>query len=365
MRHAALALLWALLATSTPAGSLRQNPLEWKRSIAGHVVLPPEMEAFRLQLTSIRVDVDHGDNFGFEVSSVKPDGSFAVENLEPGRYGLRADATGRRGGAQLLAAAVAIVDVTDKSVTDARLPVQPLAAISGVIVIDGQNPPRSGDINVSFPAVGPTRYLYDVPGSLNEPNNVPPFRFETRYLMGPRRLVVNAPDGWILESAVLADRTDITDRPFTVGPGKDYRDVRVTLTDRCATIIAEVKRTALRYFGDDAMVTVFPEDRDKRGDFSRFVKSQTLSRDGIFEIKGLPPGETYLVAAHAREEWRTEKALIEWERTAARVYVDRPGVFQVKLGATPRLHQRDLRYLRCLCGNEGHAIATRQRLSPE
>jgi hypothetical protein len=64
------------------------------------------------------------------------------------------------------------------------------------------------------------------------------------------------------------------------------------------SIAGRVRTASTRSFSD-ALAIVFPQDREKWYERSRFDKAVNPSRDGAFRAASLPPGDYYVAVAAA------------------------------------------------------------------
>jgi len=109
---------------------------------------------------------------------------------------------------------------------------------------------------------------------------------------GPFRLDVEVPEGWMVKG-IVADGIDALDKAIDV-KGQPEVPVRVVLTDR----VTEVSGVVAPGQGVRApSIVAFPEDSAKWTPPSRFIRAVEVGRGGTYRIVGLPPGETYRVAA--------------------------------------------------------------------
>ena len=92
--------------------------------------------------------------------------------------------------------------------------------------------------------------------------------------------------------------------------------MRVVMTDRLTSLSGTVQSDRSTR---DHNVVVFTDDATKWAFPSRFVRAIRADADGRFQIRGLPPGERYFVAAldylEAGEE--QDRRLLERLRTRA------------------------------------------------
>ena len=117
--------------------------------------------------------------------------------------------------------------------------------------------------------------------------------FEIGGVFDPRLIRVNLPQGWFLK-AVMLDGQDVSDTPVDVAPGQTLSGVQIVVTDKAS----EVNGRVIDGRGQpvtDVTVVMFAND-DKRWTFqSRFVRTARPDLDGRFQIRGLPPYESYLI----------------------------------------------------------------------
>jgi hypothetical protein len=116
--------------------------------------------------------------------------------------------------------------------------------------------------------------------------------FQLAGISGPSRVEVNGvPDDWMVKS-VLLDGEDVIDAPFDLS-GRTVT-MRVVMTDRVTSVSGTVQSDRTRR---DHNVIAFPDDPTKWTSPSRFVRTIRADADGRFQLRGLPPGERYFVAA--------------------------------------------------------------------
>jgi hypothetical protein len=124
--------------------------------------------------------------------------------------------------------------------------------------------------------------------------------FQLRGLAGPQMIRMgNVPAGWAVKSIMLEGQ-DITDTPYDFKPGHDIAGITVTLTDRLTDLSGAVHDLRGQVVKDYVLV-VFAQDSKFWGGQSRFVRTTRPNQDGVFSLKGLPPGQYYAVAVEALE----------------------------------------------------------------
>jgi hypothetical protein len=237
-----------------------------------------------------------------------PDGSFSIQNVPPGPYTLTAsllpqfdagfiaanrDAirTETRGGGvpppmfQPPETASMPVVITSEGLSGITLSTRAGGQVNGRFVADtGVVKPLPTGMVVRLQSSG------NMQMTMNGGNDTGEFRLAG--VGGPSRLEVNGlPEGWAVK-AILLDGEDVTDDLFDIS-GKTGT-IRVVLTDRPTSLSGTVQSDRDTR---DHNVLVFAEDATKWTFPSRFVRATRADADGRFEIRGLPPGERYLVAA--------------------------------------------------------------------
>jgi hypothetical protein len=108
---------------------------------------------------------------------------------------------------------------------------------------------------------------------------------------------------WVIKS-VLQGTTDLTDRAIEFRPGHDVTGVQIVLTDRVTEVVPRVTDDSGAPT-DDFVLLAYPEDPEKRGEQSRFIRTFTpslVSRNSAAEVqraaglRALPPGSYHVVA---------------------------------------------------------------------
>jgi protocatechuate 3,4-dioxygenase beta subunit len=113
-------------------------------------------------------------------------------------------------------------------------------------------------------------------------------------LIGPWRFVVSGmPDGWYLKSLTI-NGSEMTDQVIDLGVGGGILSGEVVVSPKGGTIAGRI--TTERRARDGAAIVVFPQDREKWFERSRFIKVVRASQDGSFRAPSLPPGDYYVAA---------------------------------------------------------------------
>jgi Carboxypeptidase regulatory-like domain len=256
-----------------------------------------------------------------------PDGTFSIQNVPPGPYTISVqlqmqpldagfiaaarDATRGAGGPpppevpvsgtfsvpnaalreQMLdrmpeTASMPLV-VTSEGVSGITLSTRRGGRVTGIIVADtGVTRALPTGVVVRLRSLGPGNMQMTMNGGSDTGN------FQLVGTSGPSRLEVDGvPDGWAVK-AMLLDGEDVTDAPFDLS-GRTG-SLRVVMTDRITSLSGTVQSDRNRR---DHNVIAFPDDPAKWASPSRFVRTIRADADGRFQIRGLPPGERYFVAA--------------------------------------------------------------------
>ena len=260
-----------------------------------------------------------------------PDGSFTIQNVPPGPYTLTAMGSIRDVDAGLIAASRDTVrDATragappppplfqppetasmplsvTSDVSGITLTTRPGGRLIGRIVVDtGVTQPLPRGLHVTLQSSNPGNMQM----SLNNGNE----QFQMTGVSGPTRVQVNGvPDGWMIK-AILLEGDDVTDAPFDLS-GRTA-NLRVVMTDRVTSLSGTIQSDRNRR---DHNVIAFADDPAKWASPSRFVRTIRADSEGRFQIRGLPPGERYFVAAldylEAGEE--QDRQLLEGLRSRA------------------------------------------------
>jgi len=239
-----------------------------------------------------------------------PDGTFSIQNVPPGPYTISAQLQMQSFDAGFVAGARDATSVPNASLREQMLNRLPeTASMPLVVTSEGVSgvtlsTRRGGRVTGRFVAdTGVTRALPaglivrlrssglgNMQMTMNGGNDTGDFQLAG--ISGPTRLEVDGvPDGWGIK-AILLDGEDVTDAPFDLS-GRTG-SLRVVMTDRITSLSGTVQSDRNRR---DHNVIAFPDDPTKWASPSRFVRTIRADADGRFQIRGLPPGERYFVAA--------------------------------------------------------------------
>jgi uncharacterized protein (DUF2141 family) len=241
-------------------------------------------------------------------------GDFVFAAVPPGRYTLRGGLPRTQGWIDM-PLTVGGDDIAGLVVTG-----KPLLHLTANLQFDGATPPEgsSGRGPLAMPAL-----LLDPVDTATVPDQLqiqivdgnrqyelfgyPPGRYRVR--------VPNVPTGWMLRGAMV-NGLDVTDTPF------DFtKDVSLTLafTDRLTEMTGAVQSG-----GDGTTIVAFPTDASKwpaDGLTPRRLQSTRANALAQFTLRGLPPGDYYVVAIpeEQADDWRDPATLEALARMATQV----------------------------------------------
>jgi hypothetical protein len=122
--------------------------------------------------------------------------------------------------------------------------------------------------------------------------------------------------GWVMESVTVGAR-DVTDTPIELRSGQTVSDVVVTFTDKITQVTGTITG------GNGAPLTeytvlAFPTDASLWRAQSRQIMTARPDQTGKYTLRGLPPGEYYIVPVDPAEqgEW-FEPAYLDAHRADA------------------------------------------------
>jgi protocatechuate 3,4-dioxygenase beta subunit len=253
-----------------------------------------------------------GGTFGSRISW---DGSFRMANVAPGRYVLRA----RSDDSVEPQFAVQPITIGQFDLTNLTVVLSPAASISGTVIFQrtqGQQTPDPGQLRLAAPLVdtidvGPnTNARVDRSGT-----------FTMRGVQAGAHLLrpQGTPRGWTLTSVMVNGR-EMIDTPFELRSGEALTGVSVVFSDR----LTEVNGTLKDQNGapiTEYTVLAFPQDQQLWRPQSRHIMTTRPDQNGRYQIRGLPPGDYYLVAVDPAQqgEWFEPSYLSAHQGAAVRV----------------------------------------------
>jgi hypothetical protein len=230
------------------------------------------------------------------------DGTFTIANVPPGRYTAVARSGGRSGDPRM---AIQPIVVSGQNVDGVTLILQPGVTLSGNITVESSGTPAPADYSVfrvDVPEVDPLpgggtgrggpfggREGVQKNGSFSVGNLQP----------GPHYVRVTgggAQGGgqWTLKSVTVGG-ADVADVPFELKPGQNVDNVTVVLTDRATDLSGTVRDAQGAGAGGLTVIAFASESQYWRAQSRRISTSRT-GASGAYRIRGLPPGDYYVIA---------------------------------------------------------------------
>jgi len=235
---------------------------------------------------------------------IKPDGSFVISGLTPGRYMLQVRANFGDGES-----AYAEITVSGDDLDGIHLVTSKPSVVSGRVLVD---PAAAQALRPSTLRFG----LQPVQMDMMMIGGTPPaavtddLTFELKAQPGKFRVaLVGQVPGWSIRT-VRYRGADVTDSGMEFRPNEDVADIEVEVTNKVTDVSGVVtngKGEALR----DYSVVVFPQDREKWTPNSRYMRMARPDQDGRYKINGLPPGEYRVIALDYVDsnEWNSPEFL--------------------------------------------------------
>jgi hypothetical protein len=145
--------------------------------------------------------------------------------------------------------------------------------------------------------------------------------FSVRTLIGPARLVVTVPDGWMVKAVRHHDR-DIMSSMLELRSGEQLQDVEIVLSNRVTRVSGQLNDDRGRPVTDGTVV-MFADDPERWGENSAFVRIARPDQQGRYEIRGLPGGDYLAVALDYLQNgaWNDPEFLESLRRDARRVTI--------------------------------------------
>jgi len=219
-------------------------------------------------------------------------GAFTFFDVAPGDYDVLAMRFARPDPLETLEFALQDVTVGERDAEPVHLRTTRAAMIEGRIVFDSALPrdPYDRMQIEALPADFDFRRIF---GGDFARAGVMNGRFRLPALFGVRRVVVNGmPEGLYLKSITI-DGSDVTDQAIDFGVGgASTVSAEIVISSTGASIVGRI--TGQKATPAGASVVVFPQDREKWFERSRFVKIVRPTRDGSFRAASLPPGDYYV-----------------------------------------------------------------------
>jgi hypothetical protein len=254
-----------------------------------------------------------GNQIGMNVGGrIQWDGAFTIASVPPGRYILRAradDGETPQFGAQP-------ISLNGEDVSDFTVVLSTGATVSGMLTfLPGEsNPPDLMQFRISAPSTDQSDFGPQPNARVDKDG-----RFTLTGVSAGSHLIRaggNTTRGWILKSVTVGGR-DVTDTPIQVRSGETVSNVVVAFTDRQNEITGTVSDEQGAPV-PDFTVLAFPTDSSLWRPQARQIMTARPDQTGTYRIRGLPPGEYYLVTVDPTEqgEW-FEPAYLDDHRAGA------------------------------------------------
>ncbi|MGE5244530.1 MAG: carboxypeptidase regulatory-like domain-containing protein [Betaproteobacteria bacterium] len=271
---------------------------------SGNIMLMPDNGA-----AAVRGRGQIGMMYG---ARIQWDGTFVVVNVPPGRYTLRA----RGNDTDPPQWAEQPISINGVDVSGVTVILQPGATVSGSVAFQATGAQSSADptqvrivaASVGQDAIGPIASARADKDGRFTLDGVP---------AGMHLLRANGvPRGWMLKS-VMAGGQEIVDSPIELRAGQKLSGVTFVFTDRLTQVSGTVATTTGTPV-TDVTVLAFPTDTSLWRPQSRQIMTARPDQNGMFQLRGLPPGEYYLVPIDPSEpgEW-FEPAFLQQHQTDA------------------------------------------------
>jgi hypothetical protein len=226
------------------------------------------------------------------------DGSFAIRNVPPGRYQIRARGETEPGGTTHFATFTVLADGRD--ITNVAMVLVPGAIVAGTVLVEAVRAPKPASLTrlrVRAPLSDGSTFGDAVTGHVVQGNS-----YLLRGLMpGSHLLTVEGlQEPWVVK-AVSYRGQDITDVGLDVDSRQRFDDVRVTITD-VASDVSGVVRDAGGAAVADATVLIVPLSQQFWTRTNRRFRLLRTDPTGRYRVRGLPAGEYRAVATLELDE---------------------------------------------------------------
>ena len=253
-----------------------------------------------------------GMSFG---GRIQWDGSFAINNVAPGRYILRA----RGDDSETPQFAAQPISVNGDDLADVTVVLSAGATISGTVsLLPGGSPtPDLTQFRITAPSTDQSDFGPQPTARVGKDGH-----FTISGVSAGAHLIrpSNGLRTWVLKSVSTSGDRDVTDTPFTLRAGENLTGVAVVFTDKPS----EINGTLTTSNGTpvpEYTVLAFPSDATLWRPQSRQIMTARPDQTGKYRIRGLPPGDYYLATVDPSQqgEWFEPAYLDEHRAGAARV----------------------------------------------
>ena len=259
--------------------------------------------------------VGRGNQIGTNIGGrIQWDGAFAINSVPPGRYILRA----RGGDSEAPQFAAQPVSMNGEDVADFTVILSAGATVSGTLTfLPGQSPlPDLTQFRILAPSTDRSDFGPQPNARADKEGH-----FTLSGVSAGAHLIRSGGNarGWTLKSVVIGGR-DVTDTPMQLRSGETLANVTVVFTDQQN----ELNGTVTNESGSpmpDYTVLAFPTDSSLWRPQARQIMTARPDQTGKYRIRGLPPGQYYVVTVDPTEqgEWFEPTYLDEHRAGAARL----------------------------------------------
>ena len=251
----------------------------------------------------------------------RPDGTFSILNVTPGKYTIVARTDGGPNATPRMAMQSVVVSGEEVNVA---LNPAPGVQLGGTITFEAAgSPPADGyaGFRVIPVPLGASAGMQG--GRGGRPGDVSQTgQFSINDVMpGLYSLRGAAPRGWTMK-AVYLDGREVTDAPLEV-KSENVAGLNVIFTDRISSLAGTVRDARGNPIGDVAVIA-FPADERLWSPQSRQIVTARTDRTGAYKLSSIPAGDYLVVAVDDVEqgEWFDPTFLEQIRSHAAKVRID-------------------------------------------
>jgi len=284
--------------------------------ITGHVSNP---DGTPVTSGNVNLMPDTGNARGNQIGMafggrIQWDGAFTITSVPPGRYILRAradDGDTPQFGAQA-------ISLNGEDVSDFTVVLSVGATVNGTLTFlpVQSNPPDPTQFRLSAPSTDQSDFGPQPNARVDKDG-----RFSLAGVSAGSHLIRAGGNsrGWILKSVTVGGR-DVTDTPIQIRSGETVSNVVVVFTDaqnEISGIVTDEQGAPV----PDFTVLAFSTDSSLWRPQARQIMTARPDQTGKYRIRGLPPGEYYVVTVDPTEqgEWFEPAYLDDHRMGASRV----------------------------------------------
>ena len=252
----------------------------------------PGVSAIQVSLVQ---QVEGFATFGF--GAPLRNGRFTFQNVLPGAYTLVVSSLPRPGVGAEEAVVPLVVSGSD---IDLAVATSTGWSVAGRVIVDGATGSvlqRDRVLLQAVPVIRVNAAMVRADGRVKEDGT-----FTISGIHGRARLIANIPDGWTV-NAIRAGGRDVAGKPIEMAVGETLTGVEVVVSNRVTRLTGNVTDAAAAPVNAGTVI-VFVDDRERwfdptgmmRPGSTEFVRAARPDQQGLFEIKGMPPGNYLAVA---------------------------------------------------------------------